>query len=220
MDSRIKTIEEGKRGCGYRKKGGIYLRSDKPGISCGKLPVELGLCPHCGQGHTNSRHPKWIDGAIIANSPCRASEQYCGQMCGGLSAIQPGVKVLLIWIGERHYKTPAIFNEEAKRMGISRRIKSVPHDFELGETWVAFAHSNCIPDGEDDKGRPLYRKGIFKVFKPERIEVVCDGTEDAETIDRYEERGLTPVKVVNSSPVGAPPPPGMTVDEYNDLVNE
>lgn len=106
----------------------------------------------------------------------------------------------LIWIGERYYPTPREFNLEAEKMGISRRIRTVPRNFVLGETWVMLAHRKAItgwpykqsPNGEAE---PSYTPGIFKLWLPTEIEVVVDGTETDEVIDGYIERGITPVLV-------------------------
>jgi hypothetical protein len=40
------------------------------------------------------------------------------------------------------------------------------------------------------------KPGIITAFRPEAIEVICDGTESQEELEAYARRGLTPVKVV------------------------
>jgi hypothetical protein len=107
----------------------------------------------------------------------------------------------LTWIGERHYPTPADFMKEAKAMGISRRIKTIPKGFELGKTWALLAHRLTIPAKE--KGGEA-TAGIFFMYQPTAIEYVCKGTETKEEIDALIKRGLTPVLVENP-PKEAPP---------------
>ncbi len=63
----IKTvINEPKRGCGYRKEGGLYLVSSRGAQACGKLPIPLDICPTCNDGIKPSRDWTWIDGKKIA----------------------------------------------------------------------------------------------------------------------------------------------------------
>jgi len=39
-----------KRGCGYRKIGGLYLVGNYIPVACDRLPMPIGACPVCGQG--------------------------------------------------------------------------------------------------------------------------------------------------------------------------
>ena len=52
---------EAKRGCGYRKVGGLYLVSDGLGIPCDRLPITLEVCPCCGAGIKPARGWTWVD---------------------------------------------------------------------------------------------------------------------------------------------------------------
>lgn len=52
---------ETKRGCGYRKVGGLYLVGSGIGSPCDRLPFELTVCPCCSQGVKQSRGWTWID---------------------------------------------------------------------------------------------------------------------------------------------------------------
>lgn len=67
------TKQERERGCGFRKGGGIYLVSDGPGRSCGRMPLPLHVCPTCSQGIKPARGFTWIDSKPIltAAPPCR-----------------------------------------------------------------------------------------------------------------------------------------------------
>jgi hypothetical protein len=101
----------------------------------------------------------------------------------------------LLWIGEKFYPIVADFSLEAEMDGISRRITQVPRGFVAGETWVLLAHRKAIVGPYEIGQEPTFTPGIFRVFRPERIEVVVDGTEPDEVIEGYLKRGLTPVCV-------------------------
>jgi hypothetical protein len=71
MDLEIRTLTEKKRGCGYRKPGGMYLISGKPSAPCGKLPLPLTVCPTCNQGIKPARGWTTINGAkLVADVIC------------------------------------------------------------------------------------------------------------------------------------------------------
>jgi hypothetical protein len=114
----------------------------------------------------------------------------------------------LLWVGEAFYATPAEFVAEAAKLGISRRINSVPKDLELGKTWVAFAHIHVIEkscgNGEPCEGSECEVCGgtgkikvpaIFYLFKPEAIEYVTTGKETEEELAAIVKRGITPVRI-------------------------
>lgn len=117
-------------------------------------------------------------------------------MCAIHNWVRHGVgQCGLIWIGETHYPTIGHFNREAERMGISRRIPAVPKGFVVGETVVLLAHRKAII-GEIEMGKEVeYSPGIFRIFKPDRIERVVTGDESDDEIDAMIRRGLTPVIV-------------------------
>ena len=74
----------------------------------------------------------------------------------------------LLWVGRQSYTT-AEFLAEAVFRGISRKIRTLPHDFVLGETVVYLAHVDGVKEGE---------AGVFSVFKPTGIDLVVDDAED------------------------------------------
>jgi hypothetical protein len=212
----ITTVVEGKRGCGYRKAGGLYLRTDGHGRYCGALPIELTVCPTCRQGIKPARGWTWINlAALVAVRGCSKTDG-CGDCPIADAKIQD---VGLIWIGEKFYPTPADFNRESETMGLSRRITTVPRGFVLGETWVALAHRKVIsPDHlydvtSDPEGKicdqckqgedaHLGKAGIFHVFKPSRIEYCVNvATDTDEKLEALEKRGITLVRVVNPEPI-------------------
>jgi hypothetical protein len=70
----------------------------------------------------------------------------------------------LLWIGERFYPSPSHFIAESDSLGISRRLSAIPRDLEIGKTWVFLAHPRAdFVDGAD-------AAGVFRIFKPERLE--------------------------------------------------
>lgn len=203
---------ESARGCGFRKVGGLYLVFDGAGHDCGKMPIPLCVCPTCGAGIKPARGWTWIDGdALTAEArkkSCPRKRSY-GQKkarrdaCAGCPMDQdaPFGRAGLIWIGEQFYPTPVDFQREAARMGISRRIAAVPRGFEAGKTFVFLAHRFAFPNPLVPEGP--FTPGVFSIFVPTRIEIICDGTESDDQIKEYEGRGLTPVKVI---PIGVDTP--------------
>jgi hypothetical protein len=184
---------ESKRGCGYRKVGGIYLVMDPGGFECDRLPLELSVCPCCGEGVKFSRGFTWIQphklfgGDHIPTYSCLDTGFLTSYLCEGnpCPVCQPSYhfnidgKAGLMWIGEKYY-SPESFSLEAKQLGISKRVSTIPHGFKVGETWIFLAHKKgmpgaikCDPEKEIfDTDREDPRPGIFMAFKPKRIEKI------------------------------------------------
>src|SRR4029453_596753 len=137
----IRISDEGKRGCGYRKGGGIYLVTDGHGRYCGALPIPLSVCPTCHAGFKPARGWTWVNLAALAAVRGCSKVENCGDCPIADAVIQ---EVGLLWVGEKFYPTPHSFAAEAQEMGISRRISALPRRFKLGETWVALAHRKAI----------------------------------------------------------------------------
>ena len=162
---------EKKRGCGYRKIGGIYLCADGPGEPCHRLPIPLDVCPTCHHGVKQTRGWTWVDFRELAGGNCsdvgpRTGDVFpnsafhrghcqnciaCTPDLVGLATDKngntaPGIynKAGLIWIGEKFYKTPAEFTRESVDMGVSRRITAVPKGFKVGEHFVLVAHPKAV----------------------------------------------------------------------------
>jgi hypothetical protein len=195
----IRTSKEGKRGCGYRQPGGIYLVTEGLGRYCGALPIELSVCPCCHHGIKPCRGWTWINLAqfAAAGALCRR-EDGCGNCPIADAVIQD---VGLLWVGEKFYTTTRDFTKEADKMGISRRIHQVPKKFKIGETWVALAHRRAIEEPfklEDGNGKGKFKPGIFHLFKPTRIEYIVKQSDSQEKLQRLEDRGFTLVKVVRA----------------------
>jgi len=200
---KIKTVYENKRGCGYRKPGGLYLRSDALAVNCGLLPVPLEVCTRCGSGIKPSRGFTWVDADLVTSNHCRLERtDHCKNICG-LRSITG--RCGLLWIGEKYYPAPQKFSNECGAMGVSRRIKSVPNGFVVGKTWVFVAHRKCIMRDLEGKQTHIdgeFIPGIFQAFQPQRIEYVVKGTETEKELEDLVKRGidLVDVKPVNDKP--------------------
>lgn len=199
----VKTVYEGKRGCGFRKPGGLYLRLDKCAWAyCGKLPLPLEICPCCGAGIRFSRAWTWVNGQkLFQDVECRFKNvlnhshscEHCPLDKNNLNRLE---KCGLIWIGEQFYKTPADWIHEANRMGISRRLTNIPQGFKVGVTTVLVAHRKAVPTELD--GKTVMKPGIFQCFTPDRIEYVVKGNETEEQLQKLIDRGITLVNVVRT----------------------
>ena len=183
----INSSAEHARGCGYRKPGGLYLVAGALSRPCGKLPIPLTVCPCCGSGIKPARGWTWIESKLVKDAPCSLVD------CVGCYPFDGKVEIFgLIWIGTKFYPTAQSFSKEAAAMGVSRRIKSIPREFKLGETWVLLAHRYAIPaKSKDESDIP----GIFTAFKPTRIEYVIREDDSDEKLESLEKRGITLVNV-------------------------
>ncbi len=213
----IQTRYDRKRGCGWRKPGGVYLMSSGLAAPCGALPIPLCRCPTCGNGIAPSRGWTWIDaGALLApavamcHGPEAINPNRLGELptCGRCPMTRITGKHGLVWIGGQFYKRPEDFIREVLEQGVSRRIAQLPRDLKLGETWVFVAHREAIeepnrlvPGTVEDVARqhglsrPVYTPGIFHAFKPTAVEYVVNGSESDEELARLEKRGLTLVRI-------------------------
>jgi hypothetical protein len=189
----ITDVHESARGCGFRKPGGFYLRTDGvKAFECGKLSIELCTCKFCGSGIKFSRGYRWIKGAVIEDAPCDSPSR-CEE-CPFGNIVHPDEDMLLIWIGKQFYPTPKGFLEEAGLMGISRRLTAMPRGFKIGETKVALAHQNAIPI-KTEEGKTDYLPGIFYIFTPDRMEYTVKPEDNQKKLDRLEEQGVKLVRV-------------------------
>lgn len=206
MHPLVETRIDVERGCGWRQPGGLYLVSGAIGMPCGRLPIELTVCPTCSCGVKPARGWTWIEsGPFLADRECQAEPARC-LLCP-LSRRMG--KVGLLWIGEKFYATPGDFIKEADRIGISRRIPALPTGFVIGQTWVWLAHRKSISRVCDyckgnrslacdrcDEFRLTWHPAVFRAFRPQAIEYVTKGDETDEEIGSLLSRGITPVKVI------------------------
>jgi hypothetical protein len=187
---------EAKRGCGYRKVGGLYMVGEGSGMACCKMPIVLHVCPTCNQGIKQTRGWSWVDPRPWLKGACRGGSEarFCPATDEGLSM---GEKVGLIWVGEKFYPTPEDFAREANRLGISRRVKVIPRGFHVGEHWVFVAHPKAVKSLNAETGEEEMLPAVFRIFQPSRIEKIITQTmsENADLMADLAERGITPVIV-------------------------
>lgn len=205
---------EAKRGCGYRKVGGLYLVGNAPGAPCDRLPLALTVCPTCSCGIKQGRGWTWVNVAGLVDGPHKISthndvyEHPCrearDQSCTFCAAPELMGRAGLLWIGEQFYKTPGEFLAEGVSLGFSRRINTVPKGFEIGKTWVLLAHSKAFPTVETVEPLPgmllapetviVNKPGLFYVWLPQRIEKICtESQRGSEEVLALEKRGINPV---------------------------
>lgn len=191
---------EAQRGCGYRKVGGLYLVAGGVPRQCDRLPFVLTVCPTCHAGFKQSRGWTWVEPGALFGGPHLGCEDERFTICPVCNPV--GIdRCGLLWIGGKYYDRPEKFSQEARTMGISRRIHAVPKGFKVGETWVLLAHPKAKFAGYKDHLEENWEPGIFSAFRPERIEKIClESTRGSEEVQKLEERGITPVFVPDNDP--------------------
>ena len=233
------------RGCGYRKVGGIYLVTLGEGHPCGRMPIHIKECECCGHVPVKkSRGWQWIlwswmdkvakqcqfESLIPVGRPWGNAIE-----CEGRCPMRPPVpdgKLGLLWIGEKHYKNPQLWLEEAAKMGVSRKISAIPKDFKIGETWVAAAHKygaselKFYEEGAVDMQSPFiqYVPGIVQLFLPTAIElIVTPSMKEEDWVQKMvEKQGVTLVEVPEDDPDHMPTVQKKTkrqesVDRYREI---
>lgn len=211
-------MTEGVRGCGYRKVGGTYLVGSGLGEPCDMLPLVMHECPTCGFKVPFSRVFMWINVKLLRVD----SETHLGRpeecKCRGMHPMNPCPicfppqegKYGFMWVGREY--TPESFMEEAKEMGVSKRIPKIPKGLELNKTWVLLAHRK-VPIYNGSNGvtiqqivglapaEPTKKPAIFYAFKPERIEkLIWKKDATPERIQELEEKGYTPILIDDKDP--------------------
>jgi hypothetical protein len=113
----------------------------------------------------------------------------------------------LMWVGENFYPSMEDFEEEAEKVGVSKRISSVPKKLILGETWILLVHPKGIKEKLPDQildGLKVesyaWKPCIFHAYKPVRIEKIVTDQTPAEEIEKLKLRGITPVEVPHDDP--------------------
>jgi hypothetical protein len=168
----VAVHKEFKRGCGYRKKGGTYMVSLMPQeLPTSGFPIELSVCPCCNAGIKFSRGFQWIQPRLLFG------DESLPERAG------------LIWIGGGFYSTPKDFIDEARALGVSRRIATVPRGLVIGETRIYLAHKRAIPDGSSFKG------GVFGYFVPTKLQYVVKDADTDAKLYAVQKRGIEPISV-------------------------
>lgn len=208
---------EPRRGCGYRKVGGLYLCGEGAGAPCDRLPYPLTICPCCSHGIKQTRGWTWLDvHALTGGVHVNCHDTFGCPFC---TATESMGRVGLLWIGEKFYPKLSDFRREANSIGISRRITAPPRGFKVGETWVLLAHPvACVCEacagsgltGESNDLKPCEAckktgklAGIFHIFRPTKFEKIItqSQSEDAEWMQKeIHDRGFTAVVVPDDDP--------------------
>ena len=194
---------EGKRGCGYRKIGGLYLVGTGMAAVCHRLPFPLDVCPVCGAGIHFSRGFTWVEPrSLLGICPTAGSCKCPVDICPVYHP--PAGRAGLLWVGQKYY-SPESFVREAEQMGVSKRIAQVPREFKVGETWIYLAHKHAVTNRTIEKtdlgfgvetDNPDSGPGIFYAFRPQHIEkLIRESDATDETIEKLNKRGITPVIV-------------------------
>lgn len=179
----VETVIESKRGCGYRGTGkdgvGLYLMGKGNFEACERLPFPLTVCPCCGGGIGFFRGFKWIQPEQLfgpTNNPvCDGNDDHAHDRCVMCTPSLAGDRAGLMWIGDKFY-TPAEFTREARSVGISKKVASIPRGFEFGKDIIYLAHIKAIVDYDDDE--TPFSAGVFMSFKPEWVDIVIDNPDD------------------------------------------
>lgn len=175
---------EKKRGCGYRKPGGIYLVGSSGGFPCCLLPLPLGECPCCGLMIRQTRGLQWLPVSFFKDCSC-------AKRCDYLLSD----RVALLWVGEKHYPHTRDFELEASAIGVSKRVNVLTPDFKPGKTWIALAHPKAVRLEGAAGELPKYAPGIFMFFLLQSIDYIVTGQETAEEIEAKEAAGYRCVQV-------------------------
>ena len=187
-------------------------------ISCDRLPYPLETCPVCGGGIKVSRGFTRINPYRLfgIHDGCKDQLRPCF-MCDPRDEL-----AFIMGVGEKFYKTPSDFLEEAHRLGVSKRIPFIPKELELGKTVIYLAHPKAVEvkepvalqqamsileESETKQPRLLEtekvekRLGIFTAFIPQRIEkLIWESEATPEELERLEKRGITPVVIPHGDP--------------------
>lgn len=201
----IKTItNEPRRGCGFRKEGGLYLVSGGLMMPCGGLPVPLEVCPVCHSGIHPTRGWTWIQAAVLFKA-AEIREDCGSESCRWCPVSHPPERAGLLWVGEKFYPTTEEFTKESAAQGVSRRVSAIPNDFEIGKTWVYFAHRKAVHVSTPLPSEPGtvawtddYVPGIFHAFRPTAIEYIVKPDDDEEKLQRLEDRGITLIRLIRT----------------------
>ncbi len=200
------------RGCGFRKVNALYIVGEYISSPCDRMPFPLTTCPVCGQGIKVSR-------GFTEVNPYRlwGNHQDCEDRFRPCFLCDPQDQpAYIMLVGEKYY-TPESFIDEARRLGVSKRIPFIPKELKLGETVVYLAHNKAcevkvapalqeamalVEANQTKQPRLLEterkekRLGIFCAFIPKRVEkLIWEKDATPEELKKLEKRGITPVPI-------------------------
>lgn len=203
-DINIQTLDVEPRGCGLRQQGGFYLIGDLSDETTTFFPKSL----QCGCGLDIIRPSRsaqhFYPGRIWPSVTIKGPSNELG-IAFGKEEDGKDEKAWAVTIDVKNYPTPAKYFEEAKLMGISRRLNNGPmKGFELGKSKAFIIHSKAIRvgiEGPDVEGAVEgYKPGFVAVFTPSAIQYVCIGNESETYLKELVRKGITLVNVPNARP--------------------
>jgi len=198
------------RGCGYRKVGGLYLIGGIMNAPCDRLPITLTVCETCGAGIKVGKGFTKInpfklwgnhDGEVTDDRIETCHDPKSCYVCYPLDGVG-----FIMRCGEKFYTMDSFMNE-ARAMGVSKRIPFIPRELKVGETPIFLVHKKAgwkyedVPDGKNGQKRMVVPcDGIFSAFIPMRIEQLVwekdiKGKKGQQLIKDLEKRGITPVVI-------------------------
>jgi len=204
---------EARRGCGFRKVGGMYLCGEYVSAPCDRMPFPLTTCPVCGQGIKVSRGFTEVNPYRLwgIHRDCKDHFRPCF-LCDPRDE-----SAYIMLVGAGNYKTKEDFLDEAQLMGISKRIPFIPKGLELGKTVIYLAHPKAcevkipaalqeamsiVEEAQTKQPKLLEAErnekklGIFCAFIPKRVEkLVWESELTDEKREQLEKRGITPVPI-------------------------
>lgn len=193
----VKILKCNTRGCGTRKKGGLYLFFSCENVQwCTRLPMKNpDICPCCGEGFRLFRSLRVINPLKVfgkAENPCREECPICN----------PPEKAGLMWVGQQYY-TPDEFRAEARRDGISKRIPNKIEGLSPGDL-VLFAHHK----GYDPAGQ-VPGPGVFIAARLTEYQKVLseEDAKDQDLVEELEKNGIVPVLEVDDPDATEAPEP-------------
>lgn len=213
---------EAKRGCGYRKAGGLYLVTSGLGEPCERLPILIGDCPCCKRPAVEqTRSFQWVDAQYILSfaKACAFRPQHCTHcvICQPVLLArdcEPADRFGLMWVGAEHYPTVESWYEEARRLGVSKRMATIPKELVLGKSFILVAHPKAITetvkvkeDGELVEHEEVrFRPGVFHAFRVQKVELVVTPSMKKQdwVKELVEKKGVVLVEVPEDDPDHAP----------------
>jgi len=213
---------EAKRGCGFRKAGGLYIVSEGLSEPCERLPIPVLPCPFCCARIKQIRGFQWLtrDYVLKGAKSCDGRDGHSHRLCVVCTPdVMSQENYGLIWVGGAFYLTMDDWSKEAGTLGISKRVNAIPKGVEIGKTWVLAAHPKGMPnpwyqpkpvedngkgaveEEDDDKFLPA----ICSAFRVERIElIVTPSMEKERWVKDLVEKDVTLVRVPEDDPDHAP----------------
>lgn len=190
------------RGCGYRTVGSMYLVGGGMALPCDRLPMGLDECPVCGNIPHFIRSVQKID-PLSMFGPHEKKICKCKSIC---PLCNPETKPrdipnYLMWVGSDY--TNKSFIKEANKMGVSKKINSLPKDLVVGKSWIYLARQNMIDDDVAYHPKKTKKKdAIFFAFVPQKVEYLMEkkkkgeySKEELSEIKECKKRGITIVWV-------------------------